>query len=49
MVAFAGVYLIIVLISALIVGFLAYKAPVVEDETMLSNVKLESIFPKDTE
>jgi len=49
MVAFAGVYLIIVLISALIIGCMLHNAPVVEDETMLSNVNLESGFPQDKE
>lgn len=46
MVVFVEVYLILVLISALIVGILIRNAPIVEDEIMRGKAYLKSRFPE---
>ena len=45
MIVFVEVYLVIVFISALIVGIWIRKAPVVEDETMAEHADLASKSP----
>ncbi len=49
MAAFVAGYLIFLLISALVVGFLVHKAPAIKDETMLGNADLAARFSKDKE